>query len=141
MTLNFVLPLNRLAWLAMASLFPLSLLAQQALPDLGAAQATNVDNQPVLSATTFAGGLSVNELTFLKEDNIDVQKNAKIRGAITVDPKDIGQIADIVVYVSFATLDNPGNPALYYAGRKRNGVTLGFRSAQLSQNHVDEQSL
>jgi len=80
MTLNFVLPLNRLAWLAMASLFPLSLLAQQALPDLGAAQATNVDNQPVASATTFAGGLSVNELTFLKEDNIDVQKKRKNQG-------------------------------------------------------------
>ncbi len=113
MKLKSVLPLNRLTWLAIGSLFPLNLLAQQALPDLGAAQATNVDNQPVASATTFAGGVSVNALAFLKEDNIDVQKPAKIVASITVDPKDVGQIADIVVYVSFANLDNPGNPALF----------------------------
>jgi len=50
------------------------------------------------------------------------KKNAKIRGAITVDPKDIGQIADIVVYVSFATLDNQGNPALFMLDE--NGTVL-----------------
>lgn len=117
------LPLIMATWLtALMGMIPLSVVLAQELSNLGEAKAHDVDNKPVGSATTFAGGFSVNNGPFLKEGNVDVQNPVKIVGEITVDPKDVGQVVDIVVYVTFATLDDPANPILLMLGN--NGAEI-----------------
>jgi hypothetical protein len=107
-------------WLAV-SIFSVNLFAQD-LPELGIAKATDVDNQAVESTTTFSGGFSVKDATFLNEQNVDAKESLKILGEIKVDPKDIGKTVDIVVYVSYASLDAPTNPIILSLGNNGTDV-------------------
>jgi hypothetical protein len=86
------------------------------LPTLGLAKATDVNGQLVETAAAFSGGFSVEGGAFLSEGNINVEKNLNIVGEITVDPAHVGQVADIVVYVSYATFDDPANPLIFMIG-------------------------
>jgi len=84
----------------MGCLFPLNVLAQ-ALPDLGVAQATDVDNQPVASATTFAGGLSVNELAMLDENRTVLPWNFDPLNLVPFRPQvELQSIQHIDIYFS-----------------------------------------
>ncbi|EDN71508.1 conserved hypothetical protein, secreted [Beggiatoa sp. PS] len=115
-------------WLLKAALLaaiPISVGAQD-LPNLGPAQATDVNNQPIESATTFTGGFAINEGSFLSDGNMTAENSANIVGDIAVDPSHVGQVADIVVYVNFATLDDPANPILLMLGE--NGAILPWNN-------------
>jgi hypothetical protein len=81
----------------------------QDLPTLGT-QAVNLDGQPVATETTFAGGFSVDSTTFQSDGTIAAQQPVTIKGIITVDPKQVGKTADLIVYLNYGRLDQPLSP-------------------------------
>jgi len=112
MTLRLIWPLIMAVWLVM---IPAKGIAAD-LPTLGLAKATDVNGQLVETAAAFSGGFSVEGGTFLSEGNINVEKPLNIVGEIKVDPAHVGQVVDIVVYVSYATFDDPANPLIFMIG-------------------------
>jgi hypothetical protein len=86
------------------------------LPSLGNAQALDANNQPVTTTATLSGGYSVAGGVFMSGGNVNAGNSINIVGEITVDPNHVGQVADIVVYANFATLDDPANPTLLTLG-------------------------
>ena len=61
---------------------------------------------------------------------MNTNQPVKIVGEITVDPNHVGQTADIIVYASFATLDDPDNPIVVMLGE--NGTILPWNSQPAS---------
>ncbi|EDN68871.1 conserved hypothetical protein, secreted [Beggiatoa sp. PS] len=116
---------NLLLKAALLAAIPFSVGAQD-LPNLGPAQATDVNNQPIESATTFTGGFANNEGAFLGDGHINAENSANIVGEIAVEATHVGQVADIVVYVNFATLDDPANPLVLMLGE--NGAILPWNN-------------
>jgi hypothetical protein len=100
--------LRVLAWSVIFSHVPITLWAQD-LPALGT-QAVNLDGQPAATETTFAGGFSVDNTTFQSDGTIAAQQPVTIKGTITVDPKQVGQTADLIVYLNYGRLDQPLSP-------------------------------
>jgi hypothetical protein len=96
------------------------------LPGLGNAQALDANNQPVATTTTLSGGYSVAGGVFMSGGNVNAGNSVNIVGEITVDPNHVGQVADIVVYANFATLDDPANPTLLTLGE--NGAIVPWSS-------------
>ena len=117
MTPKFLPLIRATCFTALLGITPLSLWAAD-LPSLGSAQALDANNQPIESTATFSGGISVAEGVFMSGGNVNAESPVNIVGEITVDPNHVGQVADIVAYVSFATLDDPANPALLTLGEK-----------------------
>ena len=86
------------------------------LPSLGNARASDTNNQPIETTATFSGGYSVAGGVFMSGGNVNSGNIVNIVGEITVDPNHVGQVADIVVYANFTTLDDPANPTLLTLG-------------------------
>jgi len=104
---------------------PLHLYAAD-LPDLGGAKALDANNQSVESSALFFGGFSAEDGDFVSGGSVNAENSVNIAGDIAVDPNHIGQVADIVVYVTYATLDDPANPLLLTLGE--NGLILPWSS-------------
>ena len=95
---------------------PLSVLAMD-LPNLGFIwKVADIPGDPSGLQTNFTGGFSVNGKPFQNIGWVKPGEIVNIIGEITVDPKHIGQVADIVIYVSYSTLDDPANSILFNLG-------------------------
>jgi hypothetical protein len=75
---------------------------------------------------TFTGGFEIYQEAFLGDGNMNSENSANIVGEIAVDPNHIRQVADIVAYVNFATLDDPSNPLVLMLGE--NGAVLPWNN-------------
>jgi hypothetical protein len=73
------------------------------LPPLRAT-ATNAQGEPMMTAAIFSGGISVNQGTFESQATLTIADLVDILGQIQVDPLDLGQAAEAVVYVSYKPL-------------------------------------
>ncbi|BAP54903.1 receptor protein kinase-like protein [Thioploca ingrica] len=73
------------------------------LPPLRAT-ATNAQGEPMMTAAIFSGGISVNQGAFESPATLTITDLVDILGQIQVDPLDLGQAAEAVVYVSYKPL-------------------------------------
>jgi hypothetical protein len=73
------------------------------LPSLRAT-ATNAQGENVGTAAIFSGGISVNQVPFETQATLTIADLVDILGQIQVDPLDLGQAAELVVYVSYKPL-------------------------------------
>ncbi len=90
------------------------------LPALGAAVAISATGETVATATTVAGGVSVNQGEFQTAATVkQLVDQIDIRGNLTVDPLQVGKLADLVVYAtSQSSADSP--PTYLMFDPKRN---------------------
>lgn len=82
--------------------------------ELGA-QGVDFDGRPVGVTTTFSGGFLTEEGFFRGDGNVNATSPVNITGQINVDPSHIGQLADLVVYVYYSTLEDPTSILLMLA--------------------------
>jgi hypothetical protein len=73
------------------------------LPLLGVT-AINAVGQAIATQCQFAGGVAINGGSFEPTVPVRLTDKVEIRGTICVDPKDIGQLADLVVYFDYQPL-------------------------------------
>ncbi|NJO14636.1 MAG: choice-of-anchor D domain-containing protein [Thioploca sp.] len=84
------------------------------LPPLRAT-ATNAQGESMMTAAIISGGISVNQGAFESQATLTIADLVDILGQIQVDPLDIGQTAEVVVYVSYKPLVAPfSEPAVYF---------------------------
>lgn len=101
------------------------------LSDLGGAFGMGTGGQPIETTATFAGGFSVDAGDFLSGGSVEPTKLVHIMGQIKLDPNHIGQVADIVVYAHFASLDDPTNSTLLMIGENNTVLPWNFQPADL----------
>ena len=82
------------------------------LPLLGTAQTRDINNQPVETGTTFSGGIAIGKGAFENRVAVNRSDVLESQGIIAVDPKHVGKLADIVVYVR-VKLPEVGETKLY----------------------------
>jgi hypothetical protein len=82
------------------------------LPLLGLAQALDINNQFVETSTTFSGGVAVGTGAFENRVAVNRTDTLAAEGIIAVDPKHVGEKADIVVYV-WVKLPEVGDTKLF----------------------------
>ncbi len=85
----------------------------KALPNLGGGQAVDKNGQPLLTQTTFAGGIAIaeGEGNFHQVLTVRLTNEVNIQGSVTVTPAHQNQVADILVFAAYkpllASLDSP----------------------------------
>ncbi|OQW92739.1 MAG: hypothetical protein BWK78_00725 [Thiotrichaceae bacterium IS1] len=116
------------------------------LPNLGLGVGNDFAGNPVVpTTTTFAGGVSVGGGDYQSSVTINLDDSVTVTGEIKVDPKHVGQLADMVVYAEFPTpegslwfmLDKDGIPL----GWDRRPATLMFFKPQVELKAVQPLSL
>lgn len=84
------------------------------LPPLRAT-ATNAQGEPMMTAAIFSGGISVNQGTFESPATLTIADLVDILGQVQVDPLDLGQAAEVVVYVNYKPITAKfSDPPVYF---------------------------
>ncbi len=81
-----------------------------ALPELGAV-ATTPEGETVSTTSTIEGGVAVNGEI---QETVNLADEVNVSGEITVDPAHVEQLAEVVVYAAYSSLDGSMEQPIYY---------------------------
>jgi len=107
-------------------------------------QGINFEGQSIDTTTTFTGGFVTEDGLLRGDGSVQAGRPVKVVGQINVDSNHQGQLADLVVYVYYATLEDPkkviplvlaadGSVSLWNSDVT--SLTPFVKSVQLQPNH------
>jgi len=77
---------------------PIEIQVSLGLPTLGVGDSVDAANLHLSTTTAFSGGISVNAQPYQTTVVQKLTDEVQLIGSITIDPADVGQLADLVVY-------------------------------------------
>lgn len=76
------------------------------MPSLGESVGLDKENNPVVSSSTFSGGISIENASYVREATTLRSRSVQVEGNVMVESAHVGYLADIIVVVAYRESSN-----------------------------------
>lgn len=90
------------------------------MPSLGESVGLDKENNPVVSSSTFSGGISIENTSYVREATTLRSRSVQVEGNVMVESAHVGYLADIIVVVAYR--ERTDNTDIFYMMQNSNDL-------------------